>query len=187
MDVESFIAWENRQMERFELVGGVVRMMAGGSANHDLLQMTTGRVIGNRLAGSSCRVHGTNLKARSPVGAIMYPDCFVRCGPHVGGVTVVDDPIVVVEVLSPSTEQSDLTRKRWAYQAIPSLRGILFVDPDKIQVEHLYRGEDHTWRSEIVGTADAVLTIAALGIELPLAELYADADLGAGEPTALSD
>ena len=90
-------------------------------------------------------------------------------------------------MLSPSTEQSDLTRKRWAYQAIPSLRGILFVDPDKIQVEHLYRGEDHTWRSEIVGTADAVLTIAALGIELPLAELYADADLGAGEPATPGD
>ena len=59
----------------------------------------------------------------------MYPDAFVRCGPADGERTVVGDPVVVVEVLSPTTQQADLTRKRWAYQAIDTLQAILFIAP----------------------------------------------------------
>ena len=71
--------------ERYEFVGGVLTLMAGGTENHDLISANAIGALYNRLRGSPCRVHGSNLKVRSPSGAIMYPDAFVRCGPGRGG------------------------------------------------------------------------------------------------------
>ena len=148
--VDEFLAWEERQEERYEFVGGAVTLMAGGTENHDLIGSNAIGALYDRLRDSPCRAHGSNLKVRSPAGALMYPDAFVRCGPGQARRTVVDDPVLVVEVLSPGTRQADLTEKRWAYQAIETLQLILFVAADKPRVE------------------------------LPLAELYAGAELDAG-------
>jgi Uma2 family endonuclease len=177
-DTDAFIAWEQDQDERYEFVGGAIRLMAGGSANHDLLSANAIGLLRQALSGSGCRVHGSNLKVRSPANAVMYPDCFVRCGPHRGAETVVDDPVLVVEVLSPSTERGDLTRKRWAYQAIPGLEALLFIDPDEPRVELARRDADGTWRSSVAQGLDAVLDLPVHGIRLPLAELYEGAELG---------
>jgi Uma2 family endonuclease len=180
-NVEEFLAWEEGQPERYELVGGVIRLMAGGSANHDLIAVNVARALGNRLTGTPCRVHGSNLKVRSSAGSVMYPDAFVRCGPHRGDVTSVDDPVLVVEVLSPSTEQHDLTRKRWAYQTIAGLQTVLFIDPDRSVVELVTREADDTWRSRVVEGIDASLALGSLRIELPLEEIYAGADMEPSE------
>jgi Uma2 family endonuclease len=174
--VDDFLIWESEQEERYEFVEGVIRMMAGGSANHDLISMNASRALGNRLVESPCRVHGSNLKVRSPAGAIMYPDAFVRCGPHRGADQVVDDAVVVVEVLSPRTEQRDLTRKRWAYQAMPSMQAILFVETERPLVELVTREPDGSWRSRVIEGLAAVVPLVALDIELALAELYVNAE-----------
>jgi Uma2 family endonuclease len=176
--VDEFLAWEERQEERYELVGGVITLMAGGTENHDLVSANAIGALHGRLRGSSCRVHGSNLKVRSPAGAVMYPDAFVRCGPGRGDRTMVDDPVVVVEVLSPRTQQDDLTRKRWAYQAIPAMQAVLFVAADEPRVELASRGPDGTWVSRFHVGLEATAPLESLGIELPLAELYAGADLG---------
>ncbi len=100
--------------------------------------------------------------------------------------TIVDDPVLVVEVLSPSTEQHDLTRKRWAYQAIPSLQTVLFIDPDRPVVEILAREAGDTWRSRVVEGLEASLGIAALEIELPLAEIYEGTEIEPAAPGLLA-
>jgi Uma2 family endonuclease len=109
----------------------------------------------------------------------MYPDAFVRCGPGQADRTVVEDPVVVIEVLSPSTQQGDLTRKRWAYQAIQTMQAILFVGADEHRVELAVHGPDGTWLSRFFTGLEATVPLTALGVELPLAELYAGTDLGA--------
>lgn len=175
---EAFLAWEAAQELRYELVGGVVRAMAGGSAVHDAIAVTMASLLrAAARAREGCRGHGLSLKIRSPVGAVMYPDAFVRCGPRDDRATVVDDPLVVVEVLSPSTDQHDLTRKRWAYEAIPSLRAILLVDTEALRVEIATREPDGTWRSRLVEGREGVVELAVLDTRIPLAELYADTDL----------
>ena len=78
----------------------------------------------------------------SPVGLVAYPDLFVRCGPLADEATECDDPILIVEVLSPATRGVDLVRKRWGYQAIPSLRQLIYVDASKCQAEIVTRTED---------------------------------------------
>ena len=176
--VDEFLAWEIQQPERYEFVAGVLTMMAGGSENHDLIGSNAIGLLFERLKGGPCRVHGSNLKVRS-ARAIMYPDAFVRCGTAVGGRAVVDDPVVVIEVLSPSTQQADLTRKRWAFQDIPTLRAILFVAAGEPRVELSVRGAGGAWVSTFVTGLDAELPLDALGLTLPMAELYAGADLDA--------
>jgi len=177
--VDEFLAWENAQAERYEFVGGVITMLAGGTENHDLIGVNATSLLHQRLQGSPCRAHGSNLKVRSPAGAIMYPDAFVRCGPTVGGRTVVEDPVLVVEVLSPRTQQADLTRKRWAYQAIDTLQAILFVAADEARVELAVRGVDGTWLSRLIVGLDQLVPLEALGVELPLADLFAGAAIEA--------
>jgi Uma2 family endonuclease len=185
--VDEFLAWEERQEERYEFVGGVITLMAGGTENHDLIGSNAIGALRDLLRGSSCRAHGSNLKVRSPAGAIMYPDAFVRCGPGQAQRTVVDDPVLVVEVLSPGTQQGDLTQKRWAYQAIETLQAILFVAADRPRVELAERGPEGTWVSRHFIGLDTALPLAGLNVELPMAELYAGADLelppiGSAEP-----
>ena len=176
---DDFLAWEKRQVERYEFVGGVLRLMSGVTANHDLVAMNVARSLGNALAGGPCFVHGNNLKLRSPESALMYPDVFVRCGENRGDAQVVDDPILVLEVLSPSTERDDLTLKRWAYQAIPTLQAILFVSAQTAAIELAEPEPDGSWRSRYYRGLDAMVPLAALGIELPAAEVYMGVELGA--------
>lgn len=176
---DEFLAWEERQAERYELVGGVVRLMSGGTANHDLVAMNIGGALRAALRGAPCFVHGSNLKVRSPDRAVMYPDVFVRCGTNRGDAQVVDDPVLVVEVLSPSTRRDDLTLKRWAYQAIPTLQAVMLVSADTAAIELAEREPDGSWRSRHYRGLDATVPLAALGIELPAAEVYAGAELSA--------
>lgn len=70
-DVESFLAWENRQKLRDELIGGVVHLVAGGTRAHDTIASNVIRLIGNGLEGTPCQVHGSNLEVRSPAEAIV--------------------------------------------------------------------------------------------------------------------
>jgi Uma2 family endonuclease len=86
LDLEGFLDWEERQRERFELAGGVVRMMAGGTEDHDRIAINIAAALRTRLRGTPCSAHGSNLKLLSrAMGASMYPDAFVRCGPREGG------------------------------------------------------------------------------------------------------
>jgi len=172
LSLEGFLDWENRQPERFERVGGVVRMMAGGTLGHDQIAANILGELRTRLRGGPCRAHGSNLKVVSPRGDVMYPDAFVRCGPGDPRATHVDDPVVVVEVLSPSTAVHDLTRKRLAYQSIPSLKVVLWVHPDRMRVDLMRRRETGWVDEDPAEGLQAVVALPELGIELPLSEIY---------------
>jgi Uma2 family endonuclease len=172
-DPDAFVAWENRQRARYELIDGVVHMMTGGTLGHDRVSMNIARALGNALAGGPCAVHGSNLKVRSPAGAVMYPDALVRCGPADEDATEIDDPVLVVEVHSPRTRRYDMTGKRWAYYAIPSLRYILLVDPGDCMIELVSRDAEGRWLSALVQQPGARLELPALGIDMAVADVYA--------------
>jgi Uma2 family endonuclease len=173
--VDEFLAWEMRQPERYELVGGVVTLMAGGTEGHDRLSMNIARLLGNQLRGGPCRVHGSNLKVMSrAASAVMYPDVFVRCGPAEDKRTSVEDAVVVFEVLSESTAKQDLTRKRRAYMALPSLRRIVFVSPDEVRLDLLVRTPGGAWDEGGLDGLDGVLELPEIGAVLAMAAIYED-------------
>ncbi|MCL6607516.1 MAG: Uma2 family endonuclease [Geminicoccaceae bacterium] len=172
-DVESFLAWENRQKLRYELIDGVVYLMAGGTRAHDLIATNVIRAIGNGLVGTPCQVHGSNLKVRSPAEAVVYPDAFIRCGPIADHVTVVDDPLLVVEVLSKRTREYDMYGKQLAYYAIPSLRHLLLIEPGAVAVRHESRQPDGTWLLRLFRDLDSTVEIDEPRLSLPLRAIYA--------------
>ncbi len=175
---ESFLAWEERQPERFELVGGVVRLMAGGTEGHDRVGGNVFAALRIRLRGMPCSAHGSNLKVVSrEAGAVMYPDAFVRCGPRDDRRTTTDDPVVVFEVLSEGTVKHDLIRKRLAYESIAGLRRIVYVSVDEARLDMRVRSADGVWGDETVEGLNAVVGLPEIGVELPMTEIYEDTEL----------
>lgn len=170
---QAFVAWENRRKARYELIGGEVRLIAGGSRAHDLVAGNLLAALHVALRASECDVHGSNLKVVSPAGMVTYPDVFVRCGPLADEAIECQDPVVVFEVLSPSTRSEDLVRKRWAYQAIPSLAHLVSVDAARVAIEIATRTPDGRWWSVFLDRLDATLGLESLNIELAVREIYA--------------
>ena len=168
------IAWENRQRRRYELIDGAVRLMSGGTLAHDLISGNIAAALRMLLAGLSCFVHGTSLKVHSPVGMVTYPDVFVRCGNILDeDATEIDDPLVIVEVLSPGTRGEDLVTKRWAYQAIPSLLALFYVEPKTAKVELCTKEQDGTWRGRFVEGVVGDVPLESLSTALPIRAVYA--------------
>ena len=109
------------------------------------------------------------------VGRIRYPDAFVVCIPVPPDATVVRDPVVVFEVLSPSTAGTDQFVKNQEYRATPSIRRYVMLAQDRIAATVFAReGED--WLGRVLAEGDTLI-MPEIGVELPLAELYADLDL----------
>ncbi len=169
----AFIAWENRQRARYQLLDGEVRLMAGGSRAHDLVAVNLMTALRGALDRPGCDVHGSNLKVVSPVGMVTYPDLFVRCGALPDEATECTDPVVIIEVLSPSTRGEDLVRKRWGYQAIATVRHLVYVDATQVKIEVATRDVNGTWRSLFLDQEHQALSLQAIGAEVPLAAVYA--------------
>jgi Uma2 family endonuclease len=172
-EAHAFITWENQRKARYELIGGEVRLIAGGNRAHDLVAgniLTASHVA---LRGRDCDVHGSNLKVVSPAGMVTYPDVFVRCGPLADEAIECADPVVVFEVLSPSTRSEDLVRKRWAYQAIPTLSHLVYADAARVEVEVATRAPDGRWWSVFANRIAEQLRLEGIGIDLALGDVYA--------------
>ena len=177
---DAFIAWENRQKGRYELIDGIAYAMTGGTFAHSRIAANIVSGLHRRLAGQPCSVHGSDLKLRSPSDAVMYPDALVHCGSAADDATEIADPVLVAEVLSPRTRRYDMLAKRNAYLVIPSLRHILLVSPDACRVELETRRDDGTWLLSLHQRLDDALVLDALGVTLPLAEIYAGTRVASG-------
>jgi Uma2 family endonuclease len=154
--------------------------MAGGTEGHDRIALNIAAALRVRLRGSPCSAHQSNLKVVSrAAGAVMYPDAFVRRGPRDDRCTSVDDPVVVFEVLSEGTLKHDLIRKRLAYEAMPSLRRIVYVSSDEAGLDVRVRGADGRWGDDAAEGLESTATLPKIGVSLPLTEVYEDTELAA--------
>ena len=176
MTLPQFLAWEERQELRYEFDGVRPVAMAGGTAAHAAIQRNLIFCLTGRLRGKACQSYGSELKIEV-AGHIRYPDAFVVCTRVPPASTVVADPVVVFEVLSNGTAHEDLVVKNAEYRATPSIqRYVILQQTHAGAVVFIRKGAD--WLTEIVGDQD-ILRLPDIGIEIPLAEIYADIELGA--------
>jgi Uma2 family endonuclease len=119
--IEDFLAWEREQEERYEYVGGVIRMMVGGTLDHNRIALNIASRFRTLLAGGPCSVFMEGVKVVS-ASATMYPDVVVTRTPGSGQSDVVPEPEIVFEVLSRSTQTFDRGPKLDTYQQIASLK-----------------------------------------------------------------
>ena len=103
--------------------------MTGGTAEHSAIQRNLSIAIGGRLRGKPCQLYTSDLKI-AVAGSIRYPDAFVVYSPLPRGTRVVTDPVVVFEVLSPSTASTDIGIKNQEYRDTPSIQRYVMLAQD---------------------------------------------------------
>ena len=136
--------------------------------------------LGNRLEGASCRVHTSDMMLKVSDDKYLYPDVSVVCGaPEYEDESrlALVNPILVVEVTSPSSSQDDRGSKRESYLRMPSVCAYLVIDQHRVNVEQ-YERADVGWRLQVFTRLEDVIKLEALEIELPLARVYRDIALG---------
>ena len=169
MSLDEFLAWEERQELRWEYDGLAPMAMTGGTAEHSIIERNLIFSLTGRLRGHPCQPYTSNLKI-AVAGSIRYPDAFVVCTPLPRGTLVVTEPVVVFEVLSPSTASTDIGAKNEEYRDTPSIQRYVMLAQDRQQATVFARvGDD--WVGHIV-SGDGVLQMPEIGITVPLTELY---------------
>ena len=184
LDEDSFFELIATREGRFELHDGVIYAMAGGTRAHALISSRALRALGNLADRRGCEAYGpdfyigiTNAHGRD----LVSPDAWVRCGPSDPQARSADDPVVVVEVLSPSTMAFDRGGKLELYFSIPSLQHVLLVYQHAMRVELWSRtpreGREDSW--EVTHHEDPAgdIPLAALEGTIPLRGLYEGLDL----------
>jgi Uma2 family endonuclease len=177
MTVTEFLSWDpaDKAGRAWQLIDGEPVAMAPASEPHAALLGEIGRLIGNHLvaAGDRCRLlsqPGIVPRVRANRN-FRIPDLAVTCAPPSLGLMVAD-PILLVEIFSPSNEAETRTNI-WAYTTIPSVREILAVHSTRIESELLRRNPDGTWPEEPdIVTAAGTLTLASIDFTMRLAALY---------------
>jgi Uma2 family endonuclease len=176
MTLAEFLDWEARQERRWEFDGFAPVAMVGVTREHAEIQGGLTEALRSRLRGAVCRFYGPELKIRTAT-SIRYPDGFVTCTPGFRGQTVVEDPVVIFEILSPGTEATDRGEKAREYRAMPTVRRYVMLRQDRIAAEvHARDGDTDRWLSLLLFETDR-LALPEIGVELPLAELYEGVDL----------
>lgn len=176
MNLDEFLAWEAQQPERWEFVDGEAFAMAGGTDVHNTICLNTAFALRSALAGTRCSVFMTDVRLRLAADdSLFYPDVFVSCADaDRARRQVKEDPALIAEVLSPSTEAYDRGRKFEAYRRFPGLRTVLFLSQEHAHVECYSRLDDGGWLLSEASGERAALHLPALGFELALGELYRD-------------
>src|SRR5438128_11972658 len=176
MSLDEFLAWERDQSEKHEYAGGVITMMTGASLAHATITMNVALALRQALRGTGCRPFVNDAKVIAS-DSVRYPDIVVTCQPVDGTDDIVPEPIVVIEVISPSTEREDRGRKKFDYFATPSIRQYAIVEQDERLID-LYTRTDTSWTDEII-EGDAVLRLSSIGVEVSLGVIYEDTELDA--------
>src|ERR1700749_3919977 len=176
MSLEEFLAWEREQPERYEYAGGVITMMTGGSAAHVTISLNLAIALKQALRGTGCRPFGSDMRVIAN-DAVRYPDVSVTCHPVGDRDDDIPHPILVIEVISPSTEREDRGRKKFDYFATPSIQQYAIVEQDARRVDLYTRSGDH-WTDEVV-EGGAVLNLSSIGVEVSLDAVYEDTELDA--------
>jgi Uma2 family endonuclease len=176
MSLAEFLAWEERQELRYEFDGFRPVGMTGGTIEHEAIGNRLRAIVLNRLEGKPCRLWGPTTKIEV-AGRIRYPDAFVSCTPPGRGVTIVPEPVVVFEIVSPGSSRIDRIDKLAEYQATPSIRRYVILEQDSIAAIVFSRiGSEWTARPLTEGD---ILRLPEIGIEIALAHIYADVELPA--------
>ena len=170
MRPEEYLEYECNQSIRHELVDGYLYAMTGASDRHEEIALNLAAALRMHLRDTPCRVYKGDLKIRI-ADDFYYADVFVRCEAHRRDPYFKTDPVLIAEVLSPSTQRYDRGDKRLAYQSLPTLREYILIAQDHMAVE-VYRSEQPNI-AEKLDQPDEILRLASVDFAIELRELYA--------------
>lgn len=172
---EEYIASERKAMVKSEYLKGQIIAMSGASLAHTRITLDIATELNIQLRGGDCEVITNDMRVKTgPKGAYFYPDVVAFCGDPQFEDNVFDtllNPILVIEVLSSSTEVYDRGEKFSHYQELASLREYILVSQDRVRVEQ-YRLLKTQWVETEYQRYEDVLPLVSIGCELPLQDIY---------------
>ena len=175
ISIEDYLAGEETSEVKHEYLGGTVHAMAGATNQHNVIALNSLLSIGGQLRGKTCQPCNSDVKVRIEFPdhtRFYYPDAMVVCNSNPPTDHFQDQPVVVIEVLSDSTRRADLGEKRDAYLMLPSLKVLLFVEPEKPSVTLHRRKPGGGFVIEHHLGLDAVIPLPEIDASLALADLY---------------
>lgn len=175
--VEEYLDGEKESEVRHEYIGGLVYAMSGGSEAHNTICLNLASAIRQHLRGNPCKVFMADMKLRLNIAedaVFYYPDLLVTCDPSDNEPYFKTKPVVLVEVLSPSTERLDRREKFLSYIALPTLKEYVMIDQARQAVTRFR--QENGWKPEHLAEGDA-LSLPSISFEQSLAGIYEDVDL----------
>ena len=171
---EEYMTQERKALHKSEYLNGQIFAMSGASRAHSLITGNVFNRLYNQLITSDCEVHSSDMRVPPSPIAYFYPDVVVACNEPRFEDDVFDtllNPVVIVEVLSPSTAAYDREEKFSHYKQLTSLRDYILVVQHKFCVEH-YRRQDQYWEHTELRAPEDVLILASIECKIPLRDIY---------------
>lgn len=175
--LEEYFALERSSERRFEYRDGEIVCMSGGSRQHGEISRNVIRHLANRLAERGCRIYGSDIAVIVPAAApYRYPDVSMVCKEpqfrQVNGLDALINPVLLVEVLSPTSEAYDRGTKFEWYKSIPTFAEYLLIAQDRPHITQRVKQPDNSWLERSINDLDAALRTNSMDCELPLLEIY---------------
>jgi Uma2 family endonuclease len=173
MPVAEFLRWEDGTDTRYELLAGEPVAMAPPAVAHGVLAARLAARIEAALRPQRCRFAqiGAAIAGPDRNDTCYAADLAVTCTPPQPGQQLISDPLLIVEILSPGTVAHDRHTKAPDYRRIESVQEILLIASERVFAEVLRR-DGERWITGIVQGREAVLSLAAIDLTVPMADLY---------------
>ena len=174
LTTEEYIAQERKALRKSEYLNGQIFAMSGASRAHSLITGNIFNSLYNQLVGSDCEVHSSDMRVRPSTAAYFYPDVVVACGEPSFEDNFSDtllNPIVIVEVLSPSTAAYDRREKFDHYKQLASLLDYILVSQNRCRVEHYWQ-QGGQWEHTEFRAIEDVLPLTSIGCQITVRDIY---------------
>ncbi len=183
-----YLAFERSSTRKHEYFDGEIVAMSGGTVAHNLISGNMFASLHTQLRGAGCRAFTSDLRLKvMATGLHTYPDVTVVCG-HFQFVDESRDtlmnPVVIIEVLSPSTERYDRGMKFQNYRTIATLQEYILIAQDKPQIEHYVRQASGRWIFEEAQEVTELITLPSIHCRLAMSDVYDGVDFQQ-EPTRI--
>ena len=176
MTLQDYLSWEDKQIEKHEFWAGAVYAMVGARRVHGRVVMNLCSLLMQELRGTPSQVFAEGMKLQIEEDKIVYPDVFVTCDKtDLQTDQIFSAPTLVLEVLSPSTQAHDRSRKFAAYRRVLSLKEYVLIDPDTRRVESFRPSSEGPWALFDQSDCD-VLEFASIDCKVSMVDVWSGVD-----------
>lgn len=173
---EQYLEIDRKAEGRSEYVAGEILAMAGASREHNRITLNIGASLTEQLRGKPCEPFTSDLRVKGrTTGSYLFPDAVVGCAPlefEDSSLDILLNPVVIMEVLSPTTEAADRSWKFAHYRRFASLRDYVMLSQYQLCIEHYTRQTEDVWTLVELSSLSDVLHLPSVGCALPLSVIY---------------
>ena len=171
-----YLAQEEMAQDKHEYYQGAIYLMAGGTDVHAIISGNVFGLCWQALDNAPCQAFTSDMRINvESNGLHTYPDISIVCGPSEfvpGRKDTITNPVVIVEVLSPSTQRYDQGPKFELYKGIESFNDYLIVAQERVLVKHYHKETDGTWSLQQYTRLEDTVTLPQVGVTLPVQKIY---------------